>query len=605
MQKFVPSAVRKTSRSICTLFKLFLFLSCNSYVYASEGGGGNVKYELLLAGGGLKTCSSMASQNCTKNNFSDDAKVSSLYQISQSNLEKFQATASFSQLPETQKQQINSVLVNIYAKYPAEVIGHDGFKKLFAQNDALTLFNGLSEGVYYALLDSFELPQMDKTGQRKRERISLADNKNHSSIEIYQTFVEQARMRMPLGQVKPKVAIVTASSRDAFEVADFYTAVFEQAGAEVIWLPLDKSYRQALALERLGFQGCQSLKALREQNFSFYREQIYPQRTAKQRVYCEQPQLMLNDINSVQGLFINGGDQSLTLASLKYSDGSDSDELALIRLRMKSGDLIVGGTSAGTAVQAGGHFNGFPIPMLSNGDADFAMARGAFANPPPSEMCKGNSDANCGQGLQKGDLTYLATGGTGLFTLGLLDTHFSERERETRLAVFSAQTKQRFAFGVDETTALLVANERDEQGKPSLTQLKVIGQNGMFMVDNSVSSYRRSLGMDGASQKVELSAIAHYLTNGSQASFDHNSMSWEFSLAGEALHNRHRLKVLESGVWRDKMRESCGQDALISWQQYSNHYVAKSSIDTQFYWNKSLSHCSYVNLPFVISFVEE
>jgi hypothetical protein len=269
---------------------------------------------------------------------------------------------------------------------------------------------------------------------------------------------------------------------------------------------------------------------------------------------------------------------------------------------MLNGQLIVGGTSAGTAVQAGGQFNGVPIPMLSNGNPENAMPRGAFAHPPPSQRCQDSRD--CQSGIDQGDLTYLATGGTGLFTLGLLDTHFSERERETRLAIFSAETKQRFAFGADETSALLVATKRDANGVAQSSHIKVIGQSGVFIVDRSLAQYQRAVGMNGEKQQVTVSAIAHYLNNGSQAVLEHATGDWLFALSGQRLTQKHSLKPLQAGVWRDQLRSACGTSSMLKWQQFGNQYNLLASPVTEYYWNKERSQCSYVHLPFVISYSE-
>jgi predicted alpha/beta hydrolase family esterase len=50
-------------------------------------------------------------------------------------------------------------------------------------------------------------------------------------------FTQQAllkkQQRQPQAK-RPLIAVVTASARDPFESIDFYTQVFEQAGADVI-----------------------------------------------------------------------------------------------------------------------------------------------------------------------------------------------------------------------------------------------------------------------------------------------------------------------------------------------------------------------------------
>lgn len=552
-------------------------------------------FDLMLVGGGLKTCSSMSTRNCENKSFQKSTMGELLYSVTQQNIENFATALNLVKVEQTVQVKINKLLLDIYALKPNQSMTSEQLRSAFDRVDGLSVYKALPDPVYYALLDSLEVRQLDQSGQRKREVTALNDTSSQASIDIYQRFVEEAAKRKPDTQAKPTIVVVTASSRDPFEVADFYLSVFNDAGAQTDWLPLDKTYQQAQQLNTLGFDGCAVLTQLRAQNLSFNREQIYPQRTAKQAQYCQQPQLMLNAIANAQGIFFNGGDQSLTLAALKLPDGSDSAELALIKQLNRSGKLVVGGTSAGTAVQAGGVANSRPIPMITNGDSEFAMARGAFATPPPSQRCA--SGTECEQGLQNGDLTYLASGGTGLFTLGLLDTHFSERDRETRLAVFSSATRQNFAFGVDEATALLVSNPID--GKYNM---QVLGASGVFIVDRSVvqESFIRQA---GTSNHV-ISGMAHYIAAGSNMILEPNTGQWQFSLAGESVTTKKSIRdKSEYAVWRRAINRACGSLDEIKWQQFGNQYLLKASEVTQFARSLDKKQCQYTHLPYVISYL--
>lgn len=61
-----------------------------------------------------------------------------------------------------------------------------------------------------------------------------------------------------------------------------------------------------------------------------------------------------------------------------------------------------------------------------------------------------------------------------LFNRGLVDVHFSERGRQGRLFVFAWQTRTRWAFGVDENTAIIEYPDGN---------IKVAGQNGVVIFD--------------------------------------------------------------------------------------------------------------------------
>jgi cyanophycinase len=410
-------------------------------------------------------------------------------------------------------------------------------------------------------------------------------------VAVYQSFVDQANLRKPQSAARAKILVVTASSRDPFEVADFYEGVFQQAGAEVEWLPLDRNYQVARALESLGQKGCAQLEQIRGKNNSYYREHIYPKRAAKQQAFCEMPQRMLDALSQAQGIFFNGGDQSLTLASLLLPDGRVSPELSLIKQRMQSGDLIVGGTSAGTAVQAGGVAQARPVAMISNGDPSQVMSRGVFASEPPSERCLATQ--SCPLGVLGSDVTYRSQGGSGLFNSGLLDTHFSERERETRLIVLSAETKQSLGFGVDEATALLVGRGDDDE----TVTFKVVGENGVFITDQRHGEYHRQ--QQSGKLQVTVAGLSHYLTAGSSAQWNKTLHKWQFSLAGNKVSKTVVLPALTKGQWRNQVRAACGSTQVISWQQFGNIYELSPNTNSQFHQTGE-THCSYVNLPFSI-----
>lgn len=102
----------------------------------------------------------------------------------------------------------------------------------------------------------------------------------------------------------------------------------------------------------------------------------------------------------------------------------DSDAMALIRDRFNRGELLVGGTSAGTAVQGGCslHDDGFTIPMIDGGQARSVLV----------------------SGYDEGIAVF--EGGLGLFSYGITDSHFSERARETRLVKLAQQQGVRFGL---------------------------------------------------------------------------------------------------------------------------------------------------------------
>jgi len=176
---------------------------------------------------------------------------------------------------------------------------------------------------------------------------------------------------------------------------------------------------------------------------------------------------LLNQVNMV---FFSGGDQSRLVTCFcekKGPDGAlqvDSPFLARLRQLFNEGSVLVAGTSAGTAIQA-------PKPaMITGGESWEAVVYGAFEDGSPD--------------IRSSYLSYDAQGGFGLFTLGLVDTHFSERGRQGRLIRLADHVNSPLAFGIDENTALYVESSVSEQQQHKgieVAHLTVYGNNGVHM----------------------------------------------------------------------------------------------------------------------------
>jgi cyanophycinase len=225
------------------------------------------------------------------------------------------------------------------------------------------------------------------------------------SPSIYREIV-----RLAGGEGRAKIGVITAASSQARENGEHYKETFRRHGAaDVQWIALGE------------------------------------------RPTGE----TLRQIRGLTGFFFGGGDQSRLLKTMLRHEGGDTPELAAIRRAMANGALV-GGTSAGTAVQVSG-------PMITGGESYDALRRAPVDELSPR---------------RGGRLSYHAGGGLGLFKWGALDTHFNERGRSGRLIRLADATRQKLAFGVDEDTALVV---RDPLGHdPRMT---VVGKGGVSIFD--------------------------------------------------------------------------------------------------------------------------
>ncbi|WP_414829569.1 cyanophycinase [Alteromonas sp. H39] len=545
------------------------------------------KYNLVLAGGALKTCSSFLPHNCNKDVFFSSAKNQDLYEITAESHARFHNALSEWKKNSVVISRLHSALEHIYAEGKVAAVSKNAFfDALNAQGITNDELRHLPDYVYFALLDTHEVNQTDEKGARLTEKVSIEGTTNPHSRRIYAAFVEQARLRADSGV--PTILVVTASARDPFSVADFYTGIFTDLGADTHWLPVSAAFQHAAFTLPQSGNGCDALATIRKRFNVFDRERLYPQRAKQQQTLCKNPDRLLALLDKAHGIFFNGGDQSKTLAALLRPDGSSSVLLDRICSRVAEGTLVVGGTSAGTAFQGGGVNEHKPVPMLTSGDPENAMSRGIFYLDAPSQRCEGK---RCENGLKPGDITLKSTGGTGLFSHGIIDTHFSERDRETRLVMTTLLSGQSLGFGVDETTALMVGK------KDSDTALfRVVGERGVFVADLTEHEW-----LDQQTRKAfvrQVAGHAHYWASGTVATLRNGE--WQIALRGESLTKAIPIKSDYEGKWRSEVSYKCGSDNVISWTQFGNQYVLKASDQTRF--SASEMHCSYQQLPFVIRY---
>jgi cyanophycinase len=339
--------------------------------------------------------------------------------------------------------------------------------------------------------------------ERPIEYVNLAGSEDNDSIRVVNAIVEKSKDDS--GSV-PKFLIMTSSSNNSYDAVDFYVELFNQAGADAQWLPIDRAYQDARQLER-----CDLIHAYHGDYASdAHLDLLYPDYAEMHKAACENPQSILDMIADADALFINGGGQRRSLdALMPIINGKrvDSVEMALIRERFEAGDLLVGGTSAGTAVQGGGYLNESANvnPMIDGGQAHDVLRDGYDAGIAVFE------------------------GGTGLFNYGITDTHFSERARETRLIKLAQQSDVSLGFGVDETTVLFVDKERVDN--KHIAQMTVLGAGGVFISDLSGAAVNSQ---EGEALEIE-NVMVHYLNEGDALTLSPVNHELVVTLAGEVV----------------------------------------------------------------------
>ncbi len=335
-----------------------------------------------------------------------------------------------------------------------------------------------------ALLSALEVPQLIN-GVRPRERTQLAASREQAGVDVLRAFVAAAAQRAN-GEA-PRIAVVTASAQDSMEAVDFYLAAFEELGAQAQWWPVDAALNTAVFEQGR----CDALDRLRRERLrQSGRDRVYPDLGAQQWRACLKPEATATVPAQVHGVFFAGGDQWRHREA--FFDAKDQPNAWLLALRERHarGEVVVGGTSAGTAVQGG-------AAMLSNGTSAQALRGGALARLPMEPGCE--RAGRCPDGLSEDSLTYWPAGGLGLLPGWTVDTHFSERGRELRLLVLMHAASFDQAMGVDETSALHTLAAKDG------LQIEALGASGGWVFQR--------LPADGSGA---LAARVHYLAPGAR-----------------------------------------------------------------------------------------
>ena len=370
----------------------------------------------------------------------------------------------------------------------------------------------LSEGAMLRTALADPLPPY----RRKLQGRSTMFSSDASSVAITHTFVAAARAANQ-GR-KPLVGVVTASAgHHPFADHDINVFMLRSAGAEVVYLPLDGGFRQALDAN-----DCSNLRYYYDsyantnpERAVYHADLAFPDLAALQQTMCENDGEALNaTLNRLNGIYFSGGNQARHLESLVNKDATGayslpSAQLAILQHRHAQGTLVVAGTSAGNHIQGGGQWRGKPVPMVGGGGPYEVVTEGFMQGY--------GVTADTAQLGQTDHNTHFAAvlyplGGLGVFRFGVLDSHFSRRAREGRLVRATFDSGMDYGFGVDENTALLVS----QVDRAGAVHFSVVGAGGVFIIDV------RSAQAPSLPQKLfSLGGVrAHYLLPGDTASVD-------------------------------------------------------------------------------------
>lgn len=184
------------------------------------------------------------------------------------------------------------------------------------------------------LLDHLELEQAGR-----EEQVSLVDSRNQTQVEALTALVNA----LPAGPgERPLIAINAAAQADPYGSLARVRQALEQAGAEVVWLPLDAALRRARAEQNcLGLPRYQALELQR-----WRRDQVHPEAFRTQLAFCLGAAEGLAMLNQASAVFLIGDDAELLARGWTGSAGLPTTELIVLSERYGNGELRLIGPQA-------------------------------------------------------------------------------------------------------------------------------------------------------------------------------------------------------------------------------------------------------------------
>lgn len=481
-------------------------------------------YNLLLAGGNLRICSTMQSNNCDDTRWIDrnSMRIERYLSLSERNLKELLADDLWPLHRREMRDQVREALSIIKQRVNQEVMSEYTFMDEFGRRATAYVYDNLSDQEMRLIVDHLEMP----TPTDRQEVVDLNMNIDLASRELVRSLVLQARNLTAEGQ-RPKVLVVTAAARDSLGAADFYTRLLESAGADVQWLPIDAAVNTA----QLG-QRCAALADIRVTELSTWkRAWVHPARHAEQLAYCQNLTAGAKLLRDAHGVFFADGSAHLLRKAMLTPLGQPTALTEAMYRRLQNQSLViaaVGGASAALTARA----------MISGGGSEMAMKEGARAADPAGGAC--DLDDSCPLGLNQDSLTYHPLGGLGWFSPAIIDTEFTENGRHARLLRLAATTSTPLALGIDEKTGLLV-NTRTGA-------FEVIGRGGVFFTLAPVQN------------DTAVASSFHYLMAGSKGRFNDGDIAdVQLASTGRVVTEAPTTRFLSSRGLADSLRLLCNE----------------------------------------------
>jgi len=462
---------------VLTAFSAATLLNLSMAGAATAETGNERTWNMMLTGSDLNICSSMRSDACDGTDWiqANDMRTARLFQLTDVRRREALRGSIWPESRNEVREELNTALSEMVDYFARGVVPEYRFVDRFRSRAYFELLMRLSEAEFERVLDNLEMPRL--------EGLNEVVNLERSSVNSAAMVREFVRMAQQVNATdeSPRVLIVTAGHRDSFAAVDRFKGAFDQAGADVEWLPVDAAMITARAENR-----CESLENYRRSVTGTYdRDRVNPKRHEKQVEFCKSDEAWQELLAGAHGVFFAGGEAN-RLRSAFVHNSEATPLLAAMQQRFERGSLVIGASGKAASAMVGAN-------MITNGTSREALRSGAQARNAPPIGC--DLDDTCPRGLGPDSLTYEPLGGLGFFNYGIIDTDVSQRGYQARMMRLAGDTDSSLAVGIDRDTALLVNTLNNE--------FEVMGSDGVFVAEGT-----QAIGN-------MLAATFHYLRSGS------------------------------------------------------------------------------------------
>lgn len=293
-------------------------------------------FNLIYLANSLPICSSLTPEHCLK----PDTFQAVQYRLSREAINKVRDWPFWS----APRAQVKTILLSVLE----QALGASE-ERLFSEKELEALLEPVvdktSQSTFAELLSEEERSYLKfaLAPQQFRDRqANLLETAPSDSRTVYEDIIKVAANLARNNEKKPLIAVISAGSSHPLAAGAYYSEVLKQAGAKVIWLPIEPMFNQYA-----GGAECAELATAFTRYYGIEQQDIaqFKAMTDKQNFYCRQKAILTSLLHSANAVYFTGEHGSSLMESLFNGDGEGNTYYQLIRRRFLRGTMLLAGAN--------------------------------------------------------------------------------------------------------------------------------------------------------------------------------------------------------------------------------------------------------------------